>query len=146
LGTDYKSAPAGFKYLDDYDNTADFVLNGKNIDGKSWSVSGSIDNIGGWNFPKQLKDYFKDGNFEQWFDYSRFQKSSNSAYSSMSKADAAQHIKEQYQKLFSKNDYAAFDELLNSNWFSKYQITNKNFFKEAVNDITDDFYSFIQVK
>lgn len=40
-----------FEYLD---NTAVFVLNNKSIDCKSWSVTSSINNIGGWNLPKQL--------------------------------------------------------------------------------------------
>ncbi|MEQ9304076.1 MAG: hypothetical protein RJQ14_09195, partial [Marinoscillum sp.] len=135
-----------FKYLDDYDNTADFVFSGTKVDGKSWSVTGSIDNIGGWDLSKQLKDYFNDGDFEMWFDYSRFQKSANSAYSSMSKAEAAKHIKEQYQKLFSKNEYAAYDALEGSTWFDVQGIENMLDFKEAVNDVTDDFYSFIHVK
>ncbi len=135
-----------FKYLDDYDNTADFVLNGKNIDGKSWSVAGSIDNIGGWEFPKQLKDYLNNGSFEQWFDYSRFQKSANSTYSSMSKTDAANHIKEQYQKLFTKNNYAAYDEIASSKWLKDREILDVDDFKEAISDVSDDFYSFIKVK
>ena len=135
-----------FKYLDDYDNTADFVLNGKNIDGKSWAVSGSIDKIGGWEFPKQLKDYLNNGSFEQWFDYSRFQKSTNATYSSMTKTDATKHIKEQYQKLFSKNNYAAYKKLRESNWLKNNDIIEESDFIEAVNDISDDFYSFIKVK
>jgi hypothetical protein len=135
-----------FKYLDDYDNTADFVLNGKNIDGKSWGVTGSIDNIGGWDLSKQLKDYLNNGNFEQWFDYSRFQKSSNATYSSMSKTDATKHIKEQYQKLFSKNNYAAYDEIAGSKWLKDREISDLDDFKEAINDVSDDFYSFIIIK
>ena len=110
------------------------------------SVTGSINNIGGWNFPKQLKDYITAGNFEQWFDYSRFQKSANATYSAMSKADATKHIKEQYQKLFSKNDYEIFDELEGSQWFKDNRIDEIEDFIEIINDISDNFYSFIQVK
>jgi hypothetical protein len=144
-----------FKYLDDYDNTADFVLNGKNIDGKSWSVTGSIDNIGEWDLSKQLKDYFNTGDFEQWFDYSRFQKSSNSTYNSMTKEQATLHVKEQYQKLFEKKSKAQelFNYMTNdgvdvTKFTERFGVSNvDDFIDDLVTDLDNSaLYGFVKVK
>ena len=116
-----------YQYIGGQNNTADWItLNGKKIDGKSWSVTSSIDNIGNWDFPTQLKDYFANPPFELWFDHLRFTKSSNSTYQAMSKAEATLHVKKQYQKLFQKPDKA--EELFN-------HITNNGANIEAFQDL-----------
>lgn len=139
-----------FKYLDDYDNTADFVFSGTKVDGKSWSVTGSIDNIGGWNLSKQLKDYFKAGDFEQWFDYSRFEKSTNNTYSSMSKAEATRYVKEQYQKLFQKQSKAQelLDYMGEAEFKNRFDVEDVDDFLEIiVPDLSNnELYGFIKVK
>lgn len=96
-----------YQYVSGQNNTADWInLQGKKIDGKSWSVKNSINNIGSWDFSNQLKQYFSNPPFELWFDYERFQKSDISTYQNMSIDDAELHIKKQYQKLFMKVDKA----------------------------------------
>jgi len=136
-----------YKYMDGVkNNTADWVtVTGKKVDGKSWSVSGSIDKIGGWDFSNQLKDYFTNGNFEQWFDYSRFKKSDLSKYSGMSKAQAAKHVKEQYQKLFKKDVSKYWKELEESGWFIKNNILKKADFINSLKDVSSPFFDFIKV-
>ncbi len=140
-----------FKYIDELNNTADFVLNTKLIDGKSWSVTGSINKIGGWDLSKQLKDYFKnDEIFELWFDYSRFKKSKNSSYSKMTKDQAVKHIKEQYQKLFLKESKAQelFDYMGETRFIEEFQVDNIDDFLDVVvpNLNNTELYGFIKVK
>ncbi len=136
-----------YKYSNSFDNTVDFVLGGKNIDGKSWSVDASINKVGSLSIPTQLVRYFKDGkDFEMWFDYVRFQKSPNGIYKSMSKAQATEHIKKQYQKRFQKNNYEAFVQLKNSQWLMSNNIYDADDFQDAVDDLSHNFYSFVQVR
>ncbi len=64
----------------------------------------------------------------------------------MSKAQATEHIKKQYQTRFQKNNYEAYNELQGSQWLRKNRIDSPIKFKRSVDKISDDFYSFIQVR
>ncbi len=137
------------EYLDELNNTVDFILSGKFIDGKSWGVK-SIKGIGGFKFPKQLKDYFKSGKeFEHWYDYTRFKQSSDATYNVMSKEEAVEHIKKQYQKLFQKPEKAKeLRDYLGKDLFNeKFEVQDiDDFIDNVVSKLDNKLYDFIIVR
>lgn len=110
----------------------------KKLELKSYSES-TIGNIANSSqFKNQFKAYLADASNISSFDYIfNAQKTTNQTL-----------VKQNFKTLFSNNNYEIFDQIgdVNNALMQSLNITSKSDFIDAVNDLSDDLYSFIKIE